>query len=118
MNNRRIQRISQEIKKIISNLLIDGIKDPRISKMTSITSVKVSNDLSYADIYISVLGRESEKEESLDGLKKAKGYIKKEIGSKIDLRHVPELRFHLDDTLDHGMKIDEILRQIKEENLD
>lgn len=115
MNPKRISRISQEIKKLISSLLLDSIKDPRISPMTTISEVKVTNDLSYADVYISVYGSPDEKNSSLDGLQSAKGFIKKEIGRNLDLRHVPEIKFHLDETVEHGMHIEELIMKIRKE---
>lgn len=116
MNGKRVNRISSEIKKIISSLILTELKDPRITNMTSVSYVKVSNDLSFADVFISVLGDERTKKESLEGLEKAKGFIKKELGSQLDLRHIPELRFRIDESLDRGMHIEELLAQIKKED--
>ena len=68
MNNKRINRISEEIKKVLSGVLLNGLKDPRVTTMTTVTEVKVTRDLSYANVYVSVLGSKKEKEESLKGL--------------------------------------------------
>ena len=68
MNNKRINRISEEVKKVLSELLYNGLKDPRVTSMTTVTEVKVTRDLSYANIYVSVLGDKKEKEECLNNL--------------------------------------------------
>ena len=116
MNNKRINRISEEIKKVLSEILLNGLKDPRVTSMTTITEVKVTRDLSYANVYISVLGNKKEKEESLKGLQNAKGFLRSEIGKKIDLRHVPEPVFHLDETLEHASRIEQLIKKVKQED--
>lgn len=112
MNRKRINRISEEVKKIVSELLTRGLKDPRINSMTSITKVEVTGDLRYANIFVSVLGDKSIKEETLKGLESAKGFIRKEIGSKIDLRYVPEPIFHLDESIEQGIYISKLIDKI------
>lgn len=116
MNNKRINRISGEVKKVLSELLNNGLKDPRVTAMTTVTEVKVTRDLSYANVYISVLGDEKEKQDSLKGLKSAKGFIRTEIGKQLDLRHVPEPVFHLDETLEHASHIAELIQKVKKED--
>ena len=88
MNKRRTERISSEVKKELSKILRDDLSDPRLSNeaMVSITDVEVTNDLSFADCYISVLGDEQKKEDVLDALDQAKGYIKILIGERMRLR--------------------------------
>ncbi len=116
MNKRRINRISEEIKKVVSELLTRDIKDPRISSMTSVVKVEVTNDLSYAFIYVSVLGKEEEKENTIKGLQSAKGYIRREIGRRIDLRLVPELIFRLDESIEHGLHISQLIDKVIRED--
>lgn len=115
MNIKRTNRIASEIHKIVSGILIDGIKDPRVTSMTTISDVKVTNDLSYATLYVSVLGDEETRNEAMQGLENAKGYIRKVVGSNLDIRHIPELRFELDTTVDRGIRIEELLHQVKNE---
>ena len=112
MNNKRINRISEEIRKVVSNLLFNGLKDPRINPMATVTSVEVTRDLSFANIYISVLGDDLEKENTILGLESAKGFIRKEIGSRVDLRHVPEPRFHLDESIENAMHMDKLIQEL------
>ena len=80
-SNNRTRRIAEEIRKIVSTMLINGIKDPRINSLVSVTDVEVTSDLSYAYIYVSILG--GDEESTLDGLKSACGYIRREVGKNI-----------------------------------
>jgi ribosome-binding factor A len=112
MNKNRVNRISEEVRKVVSELLFNGLKDPRVSSMTTVTKVEVTRDLSFANIYISVLGDEVEKENSLAGLESAKGYIRKEIGSRIDLRYVPLPIFHLDESIEKGIQMSKLIEEV------
>ncbi|MDR7869945.1 MAG: 30S ribosome-binding factor RbfA [Tissierellaceae bacterium] len=116
MNNKRINRISEEVRKVVSDLLFNGLKDPRINRMATVTSVEVTRDLSFANIYISVLGDELEKENTLLGLESAKGFIRKEIGNRIDLRHIPEPKFHLDKSLENAMYMSELIERVNRQD--
>lgn len=116
MNSKRINRISGEVKKVVSELLYNGLKDPRVSSMTTVTSVEVTRDLSFANIYISVLGNDREKEDTISGLESAKGFIRNEIGKRIDLRHVPEPIFHLDESIERGIYMTELIEKVNKED--
>lgn len=112
MNKKRIKRISEEIKRIVSQLITSGLKDPRVSTMTSITKVEVTGDLSYVDIYVSTLGNKDEKQETLEGLKSARGFIRNEIGKNMDLRYTPEPIFHLDESIEQGVYISQLIEKV------
>ncbi|NMB08444.1 MAG: 30S ribosome-binding factor RbfA [Tissierellia bacterium] len=116
MKAKRINRISEEIRKIVSELLTNGLKDPRINTMTTVTKVRVTGDLRYANIYVSVLGDDNEKKETLEGLESAKGYIRMEIGNEIDLRYIPEPIFHLDESIEQGIYMSKLIEKVKEED--
>ncbi len=117
MNIKRVRRISSEIKKVISNCIINSLKDPRIDKLNvSVTDVKVTNDLSFATVYVAVIGDDDKKKETLEGLNKSKGFLKREIGNNIDLRHIPQLIFKIDETSEHGMHIENLIKSIHEED--
>ncbi|MEW8973471.1 MAG: 30S ribosome-binding factor RbfA [Tissierellaceae bacterium] len=116
MNSKRINRISGEVKKVVSELLYNGLKDPRVSSMTTVTSVEVTRDLSFANIYISVLGNDRDKEDTISGLESAKGFIRNEIGKRIDLRHVPEPIFHLDESIERGIYMTELIEKVNRED--
>ena len=110
----RLERIKQEVKREMSSIVRE-LKDPRISPMTSIVAADVSRDLKYAKIYVSVMGTEEEKRATMDALKSATGFIKREIGSRLDLRCVPQPTFVLDSTIDYGMHINELIHKINGE---
>lgn len=116
MNIKRVNRISEEIKKVLSELLYNGIKDPRISPMTTITKVEVTRDLRYARIYVSVLGNQEDKKNTIEGLESAKGFIRKEIGSKIDLRYIPEPIFHLDESIEQGIYMSKLIEEVNKKS--
>ena len=109
-SNNRTRRIAEEIRKIVSTMLINGIKDPRINSLVSVTDVEVTIDLSYAYIYVSILG--GDEESTLDGLKSACGYIRREVGKNIKIRHTPEIIFKIDDSLLKGMYMDELIKKV------
>lgn len=108
-------RLGEEIRRIISDLLIRGLKDPRLSPMVSITAVEVTSDGSYATCYFTVLGMGSEEEneaavaETLEAFESAKGFIRNEIGRQIKLRHTPELIFKVDRSMEYGRHISGII---------
>lgn len=112
MNIKRVQRISEEIKKVVSDLIFNRLNDPRISSMTTVTRVDVTRDLSFAYVYISVLGDEKEKEDSLLGLNSAKGFIRKEIGSRVEMRHVPEPIFRLDESIEKAIHMSKLIDEL------
>lgn len=117
-------RLGEEIRKIISEMLLREIKDPRLQgSMVSISAVDVTNDGSYATVYVSVLGTgnggyasDEEKEEILIAFKKAKGLIKREIGKQVKLRHIPELLFKMDNSLEYGSHISNVINSLGIEN--
>lgn len=114
MNKTRTSRVGEEIKKELSVLLQREMKDPRIGFVT-VTSVEVTSDLQMAKVYISVFGSPEQREVSLAGIEKAKGFLRSEIGKRVKLRHIPELVFKLDESIDYGNKIETILREISTE---
>ena len=109
-SNNRTRRIAEEIRKIVSTMLINGIKDPRINSLVSVTDVEVTSDLSYAYVYVSILG--GDEESTLDGLKSACGYIRREVGKNIKIRHTAEIIFKIDDSLLKGMYMDELIKKV------
>lgn len=111
MSELRANRIAEQMKKELGEILTMKLKDPRIGFVT-ITDVEVTGDLQQATIYISVLGDEDEKQESLLGLTKAKGFIRSEIGKRIRLRKTPELTFEFDEAYAYGNRIESILRDL------
>ena len=116
MSKRRQERMSVEVKRVLSRIIQENIKDPRIDfSSVSITRVDVSNDYSHARVNISILGDEAKQEETMKALQKAKGYIRTELAREIQVRHAPELEFRLDRSIEHGIRISSLLEELKEE---
>ena len=111
MASNRIGRINEEIQREQS-ALIPAVKDPRVSGMISVTAVETTPDLRYAKAYISVLDKENG-ERVLKGLRSASGWLRRELGSALKLRYTPELVFQLDDSIDKGAHILELLRSVE-----
>ncbi len=105
-------RINEEVKKELSNIIRNELKDPRIHMMTSVVSVEVAPDLKTCKAYISVLGSEEEAKDTLAGLKNASGYIKTKLARTVNLRNTPEIIFRLDQSIEHGIHITNLLDQI------
>lgn len=112
MGNMRVNRVAEQMKKEVSDIIAHKIKDPRVGFVT-VTDVEVTGDLQQATVFISVLGDEEQKEASLVGLEKAKGFIRSEIGKRIRLRKTPELFFEFDESIQYGNRIDELLMKLK-----
>ncbi|MEE1074029.1 MAG: 30S ribosome-binding factor RbfA [Acutalibacteraceae bacterium] len=110
----KINRITQDIKITLSDLL-RGIKDPRVSKLLSIIKVDVSGDLSYATVYVSASEGFETTVNSVKALKGAAGYLRRELGQRLSLRKVPELRFVADDSIEQSANISKIIESFKEE---
>lgn len=116
-NYQRTDRISEEVKKHLSDIIRE-LKDPRIPLMTSVVSVSVTKDLKYAKAYISVMGDEETKKEAIKGLKSASGFIRKEIGNRVLLRALPQFVFELDNSIEHGAHINELIQSVTKNNVE
>lgn len=111
MASTRLQRTNEDIKLALSVLLRE-VKDPRVQQgIISITAVDTTGDLKYCKVFLSVLGLESEKELQR-GLKSASGWLRRELGSRLHLRNVPELIFTLDKSIEHGAHINDIINKL------
>lgn len=110
----RSERVAEFIREEIAKLLIDGIKDPRLG-FVSVMKVKMSNDLRYADVYVSLYGNEKQRKSSLIALQNSAGWIKSMIAPHLHLRYIPEIRFLPDDSLDRAYAMEEIFNKINEE---
>lgn len=114
MRYKRSQRIQELLQEEISKLLQRGLKDPRIGFAT-ITDVELTDNLSHAKVYVSVMGSKEEKRDSLIGLKSATGFIRSWLGKNLSLRYIPVLEFIQDDTADRVEKISRILYELRTE---
>ena len=113
--NRRVSRVAELIRREVSQMLLNGIKDDRVgSGMVSVTDVDVSGDLQHAKIYVSIYGSDEAREETMAGLKSATGYVRSELGSRVRLRRTPEVIFLEDRSIERGNKVLSLLNQIKD----
>ena len=115
MSENRVRRVAEQIRKDISGIINREIKDPRMAGLTSVTEVRLSRDLRYASVYISIYGSDEEKAETLDTLVRASGFIRSEIGRRIRLRYSPEINFYLDNSMEYGAHIEEVIKSLKKE---
>ncbi len=113
MVTRRQRRISSLIKEAISEVLQQDVADPRLDFVT-ITDVETSSNLRQAYIYVSALGDSANQEQALKALRSATGFLRRELGQKVYLRHVPDLEFRLDRSIERGQRIDRILWELQD----
>ena len=106
-------RINSEVQRALSELIRMGVKDPRVSSLTSVTDVEVAPDLKTAKVFVSVLGDEKKQKDTLEGLKSAMPYLRSQLAKSINLRNTPELRFHLDTYIEYGMHMSALINQVK-----
>lgn len=111
-NSIKNTRINQEVQKELSSLILLEVKDPRIAPMTSVSDVEVAPDLKSAKVYISVLGDEEVKKETLKGLKSAAPFLRSCLAKSMNMRNTPELRFVLDESFEYGMHMNELISSL------
>lgn len=111
MSDVRVRKLQEFIKQEVSQMLMRGMKDPRIG-FTTVTDVEVTGDLRQAKIYVSLFGSDKEKADTLQALKHARGHVRSELGKILNLRHVPEIDFDKDTSLDYSMHIESLIDEI------
>lgn len=111
-NSIKNTRINMEVQRELSEIIRNGIKDPRIHPMTTVVSVEVTPDLKYCKAYISVLGNEEGAKATLEGLKSAEGYVRRELARRINLRNTPEIRFILDQSIEYGVNMSRLIDEV------
>ncbi len=109
----RIIRIAAEIKKALSFIIRDGIKDPRRSQMASVTKVELTRDLKYAKVYVSIYDTPEKRASTIEALQHAEGYIKSKMGEAVKIRSLPHLTFLLDDSVEYSLKISKLLKEVE-----
>ena len=114
-NEARLGRVNEELMKAISHIITYELKNPDVTGMISVTRVKVTPDLKYAKVYVSLLNSKSV-EKTMQGLKESAGFMRSKVAKIVNLRVTPELVFEYDDSIEHGEKIDNILKQISEQD--
>lgn len=111
----RVGRVGEQLKKELSHIIQFEWKDASVGFVT-VTGVDVTNDLSQAKVFVSVLGDEEQKEATLKALARGKGFLRTELAKRMRLRHVPELLFHLDSSIEYGSKIEKLLGTLQQED--
>ncbi len=110
-NNNRMNKIDEELKKEISNIISLELKNPHLTGLISVSKVKTTPDLRFAKVYVTMINEKSKKE-NLSILKQSSGYIRSVIAKRVNLRNTPELIFEFDESIEYGSRIDEILKDI------
>jgi len=108
MSGSRMRRVDEAVRAVLSDAITQEIKDPRVGFVT-VTAVKTSPDLRHARVYVSVLGDESARAESLDGLRSAHGFLQRRIAAELRLKHTPALEFEYDETVERGIRLSALL---------
>lgn len=111
MAKHRAPRLAESIKEEVSKMIREDIKDPRLGFVT-VTDVEVAEDLRHAKVFVSILGKEEDVKSSMDVLTRASGFVRTELGKAIRLRHVPEISFRYDKSIEHGAHISKLLREV------
>ncbi len=114
MSKGRARRVGELLKKEISQILLRELRDPRIG-FVSVTDVEVSGDLRHAKVFVSVYGSDKEKEDTMEALEQATGYIRKIVGERINIYHTPELLFRYDNSIERGVHISKIIKDINDD---
>ncbi len=111
----RMRRVNEAVREVVSAHIAGDVKDPRIGFVT-VTGVDTSPDLRHARVYVSVLGSEVEREEALDGLTSARGFLQSQVGVELRMKRTPTLEFLYDPSIDHGMKMERLISDVAPED--
>lgn len=119
MKKQRLEGIGKEMMRVISKVLLEEVKNPKIKGLVSVTEVNVTEDLKFADIYFSILPplndeeKQYDHEEILEALNEIKGFLRKRVAEEVDIRFTPEIRVKLDNSMENAMKITKLLNELK-----
>jgi ribosome-binding factor A len=114
-DTRRPDRVAEAIREEVATFLAEGVKDPRVVGLVTVTGVDVTRDLRHAKVFVSILGSDSERAATLDGLASVAGHLRSRIGRALRLRLAPEIAFKLDQSVAHAARIETLLAQINQE---
>lgn len=115
MTAQRVDRLNSLLKEVISEVIRRDVRNPHVNELVTVTRVEITKDLHYAKVYVSVIGNEEIKKETLIALQSAAGFIAVNSSKKVTMRYFPELTFKLDDGVDKHMRIEELLSEISKE---
>lgn len=115
MPSNRLNRIEGELKRALSSVIMNEVKDDRLSDMVSVTRVEVTPDLKYSKVFVSVYGTENKRSGSIEALNHGASFIRTRLSKMLDIRRVPELKFVLDDSIEYSMKISKLLEDVRDD---
>lgn len=111
----RLMRINEELQRELSEIIRTELKDPRLGTLTTVLAVETTQDLKYAKVFISVFGDQEQKNATMEGIKNASGFIRKELAHRVNLRNTPEFSFHLDESVEYAMKISKLIDEVNKD---
>ena len=112
-DSRRPDRVAEAIREAVATFLAEGVKDPRVTGLVTVTGVDVTRDLRHARVHVSIMGTEAEKKETMEGLQSVASHLRAKLGRTLRLRVTPELDFRYDGSIAHAARIDSLLEQIR-----
>ncbi len=112
MGTRRMERVNELIREEISELIRREVKDPRLNSFISVTEVVTSSDLRHAKVFVSIMGTDEEKRQAAKGLAAATRFLRRELGERLSLRYTPELLFQLDDSIERGSRLLQLIKEV------
>jgi ribosome-binding factor A len=112
-DSRRSDRVAEAIREAVAMFLAEGVKDPRVTGLVTVTGVDVTRDLRHARVHVSIMGSDEEKKETMEGLQSVAGHLRARLGRTLRLRVTPELDFRYDASIAHAARIDSLLEQIR-----
>lgn len=114
MKRQRLAGIEKEMARVISKVLMEEVKNPKVKGIVSVTNINVTEDLKFADVYFSIMGQENvNTDEVVEGLNQIKGFLRKRVAEEIEIRYIPEIRVKLDTSIEHAIKISKLLNDLK-----
>jgi ribosome-binding factor A len=113
MDSRRPDRVAEAIREAVAMFLTEGVKDPRVTGLVTVTGVDVTRDLRHAKVHVSIMGTEAQKKDTMEGLQSVAGHLRAKLGRTLRLRVTPELDFRYDASIAHAAHIDSLLEQIR-----
>ena len=114
-NSVKNTRINGEVQRVLAEIIRGGLKDPRISPWTSVVAVEVAPDLKTCKAYISVMGSDEEKKDTIAGLRSAEGYVRRQLAKRLNLRNTPEIQFVLDQSIEYGVHMSRLIDEVNKE---
>lgn len=114
MKRQRLAGIEKEMARVISKVLMEEVKNPKVKGLVSVTNINVTEDLKFADVYFSIMGQENVNTgEVIEGLNQIKSFLRKRVAEEIEIRYIPEIRVKLDTSIEHAIKISKLLNDLK-----